>query len=154
LPLQRHRPLAGVALLYGRIALRPEEIVVLALRGRRRICWTAAAILRSFSFRITLIPYRPAPKYSTTDEMRWSMNPRIASSRLVPLHPVDPVMHHLVGIGFRSGVAWIGLIERTIIRSDVAQAIGTNRPRLGFSIRYKRTGEDVPQDGQAAIGQI
>jgi len=50
--------------------------------------------------------------------------------------PLGPVAH-AVGVGLRLDVAWIGLIERTMLRFDVAQAIGAGTPvQFWFGIQH------------------
>jgi hemolysin activation/secretion protein len=42
-------------------------------------------------------------------------------------HEVGPIAHAL-GLGLRVDVAWLGLIERTTLRFDVAKTVNVNTP--------------------------
>ena len=51
-------------------------------------------------------------------------------------HSLGPTAH-AVGAGLRVDVAWLGLIERTILRLDIAKAIGGNTPvQVWFGVQH------------------
>ena len=51
-------------------------------------------------------------------------------------HSLGPTAH-AVGAGLRVDVAWLGIIERTILRLDVAKAIGGDTPvQIWFGVQH------------------
>jgi hypothetical protein len=59
-----------------------------------------------------------------------------AGNAYVQNHQVGPIAH-AVGLGLRIDVAWLGLIERTMIRIDVAKTVNDSSPfQIWFGVQH------------------